>query len=80
MTGKIKKKTFLLNTSQDIFTKATNSPVAMHRTWLGLPNTQYLGGFLEISLFAEGKTPMKQHLSQAYRDSLLCLDVGNCIS
>lgn len=75
-----KKKSFLLNTSQDIFTEATNSPAAMHRNWLGLPNTQYLGDFLEISGLAEGKTLMKQHLSQICKDSLLRQGVGNCIS
>lgn len=75
-----KKTSSLLNTSQDIFTKATNSPAAMHRNWLGLPNTQYLGDFLEISRFAESKTFMKQHLSQICKDSLLCQGVGNCIS
>lgn len=51
-----KKMSFLLNTSQDIVTKAANSTMAMHRIWLGLPNTQYLGDFLEISQSAEGKT------------------------
>lgn len=80
MTENFFKKSFLLNTSQDVFPKATNSPVAMHRTWLDLPNKQYLGGFLEISWLAEGKTLLKQHLYQTCKDSLLCQGVGNCIS
>lgn len=45
---------FLLNISQDIFAKATNSHVVMHMNWLDLPSIQHLLAFLEINKFAEG--------------------------